>query len=79
MINRGSSVHGWPSGARKLIILNIGLSNTKIALDCEEAIEFAKVQDVNCMIEKFPLDRAQEAVDHMKSGKVRFRAVLVMD
>ena len=45
----------------------------------EEAIEFAEVHNVNCMIEKFPLDKALEAYDHMMSGKVRFRSVIVMD
>jgi len=64
MIMKGVSVHGWPSGH---------------ALDCEDAIAFAQRQGVNCMIEEFPLDRVQEAIDHMLSGKVRFRAVLVMD
>jgi D-arabinose 1-dehydrogenase-like Zn-dependent alcohol dehydrogenase len=31
------------------------------------------------MVEKFPLDKAQEALDHMLAGNVRFRGVLVMD
>ncbi|KIW03457.1 uncharacterized protein PV09_05226 [Verruconis gallopava] len=59
----GRSVHGWPSGH---------------ALDSEEAIEFARVQGVKCMIEKFRMDQIQEAMDHMVQGKVRFRGVLVM-
>jgi len=64
MIMKAVSVHGWPSGH---------------ALDSEEAIAFAQRQGVNCMVERFPLDKVQEAVDHMLSGKVRFRAVLMMD
>lgn len=64
MIMKGVSVHGWPSGH---------------ALDSEEAIDFAQHQNVKVMIERFPLAKAQEAFDHMMSGKVRFRAVLVMD
>ena len=63
MIAGGLSVHSWPSGQ---------------TLDCEEAIDFARRQDVNCMIEKFPLDKANEAYEHMLSGKARFRSVLVM-
>ncbi|KAL2049423.1 hypothetical protein ABVK25_010327 [Lepraria finkii] len=63
MIVKGTSVHGWPSGQ---------------ALDCEEAVDFAQLHNVNCMIEKFPLEKANEAYDHMMSGKVRFRSVLVM-
>ena len=64
MIGKGLSVCSWPSGH---------------ALDSEEAIAFAQTHGVNCMIEKFPFDKANEAMDHMLSGKVRFRSVLVFD
>ena len=64
MIGKGLSVVAWPSGH---------------SLDSEEAIEFAMTHGVNCMIEKFPMDKANEALEHMVSGKVRFRAVLTMD
>lgn len=64
MINKGVSVHGWPSGH---------------ALDSEEAIAFAENQGVKCMVEKFPFDKVDDAVKHMESGKVRFRSVIVMD
>ncbi|KAJ3039151.1 hypothetical protein HDV00_012557 [Rhizophlyctis rosea] len=63
LIGKGASVHGWPSGH---------------ALDSEEAIAFAKIHGVKCMVEKFPLEKAQEAMDHMIEGKVRFRSVLVL-
>jgi D-arabinose 1-dehydrogenase-like Zn-dependent alcohol dehydrogenase len=64
LINKGASVHGWPSGH---------------ALDCEEAIDFAEKQGVKCLVEKFPFDQVEDAVKHMESGKVRFRSVIVMD
>ncbi|KAF1962052.1 alcohol dehydrogenase [Byssothecium circinans] len=64
LILQGLSVHGWPAGH---------------ALDSEEAISFAEVQDVNCLVEKFAFDNVEEAVERMMSGKVRFRAVLVME
>ena len=64
MIFSGISVHGWPSGH---------------ALDSEEAMAFAEQQGVECMVEKFPFDKVEDAVEHMMSGKVRFRSVLVMD
>ncbi|KAF2206519.1 hypothetical protein CERZMDRAFT_53021 [Cercospora zeae-maydis SCOH1-5] len=64
MVLNALSVHGWPSGH---------------ALDSEEAIAFARTHDVKCMIEKFPLEKANDAMAHMMSGKVRFRAVLTMD
>ena len=63
MVLKALSVRGWPSGH---------------ALDSEEAISFATTHGVECMIEKFPLDKVNEAMDHMISGKVRFRAVLEM-
>lgn len=47
--------------------------------DCEEAIEFAEIHNVNCMVEKFPLKDAPKALEHMMSGKARFRSVIVMD
>jgi D-arabinose 1-dehydrogenase-like Zn-dependent alcohol dehydrogenase len=64
MINNGLSVSGWPSGH---------------ALDSQEGIEFAQMQGVKCMIEKYPLDKVNDAVESMLSGKVRFRGVLTMD
>jgi len=62
MIGKGLSIVAWPSGH---------------ALDSEEAIDFARIHDVHCMVEKFPLDKANEALEHMTSGKVRFRGVLI--
>lgn len=41
----------------------------------EETIEFAKFADVKCMVQEFPLEKAQEAYDHR--SKARFRAVIV--
>ncbi|KAI9678711.1 MAG: hypothetical protein M1817_005768 [Caeruleum heppii] len=64
LIMGARSVHGWPSGA---------------SLDSEEAINFARIHDVNCMVEKFPLSEAQKAFDAMLNNKVRFRSVLVME
>ncbi|KAK1497367.1 alcohol dehydrogenase GroES-like domain-containing protein [Colletotrichum cuscutae] len=64
LIAGGCSVHGWPSGH---------------ARDSEDAIEFSRKQDVKCLIEKFPLSEAPEAVERMMSNKVRFRSVLVME
>lgn len=64
LILKAMSVAGYPSGH---------------ALDSEEAIAFTKLHDIKCLVEPFPLKDAQKAYDHMMSGKVRFRAVLVMD
>lgn len=43
---KGLSVHSWPTGH---------------AVDMEETIQFSELQDVDCMIEKFPLEKANEA------------------
>ncbi|KAJ1025237.1 hypothetical protein NDA16_002741 [Ustilago loliicola] len=63
MIQKGVSVHGWPSGH---------------ALDCKDAVEFSERFNVECMCETFPLAKANEAFDHMMANKARFRAVLTM-
>ena len=64
LVMKGASVHGWPSGH---------------AIDSEEAIRFADVHDVKCMVEKFPFQDVQKAVDSLIAGKPRFRNVLVME
>jgi D-arabinose 1-dehydrogenase-like Zn-dependent alcohol dehydrogenase len=64
LIQKAKSVAGYPSGH---------------ALDTEEAIAFTKLHDIKCFVEPFSLSDANKAYDHMMSGKVRFRSVLVMD
>jgi propanol-preferring alcohol dehydrogenase len=56
-------IQGWPSGT---------------AMDSEDTLKFSALSGVRPMIEKFPLEKAAEAYDHMMSGNVRFRAVLTM-
>jgi len=64
LVSKAATVSGYPSGH---------------ALDSEEAIAFTKLHGIRCLVEKFPLKDVQNAFDHMLSGDVRFRAVLVMD
>lgn len=59
----GSSIHGWPSGH---------------SLDCEDALRFAKLENVKCMVDKFPFEKAADAYQHTMNGKARFRSVIVM-
>ncbi|KAI0782627.1 GroES-like protein [Abortiporus biennis] len=54
------SIRGWPSGHAK---------------DTEDAISFARQAGVHTFVERFPLEKAQEAYDHR--AKARFRAVLI--
>ncbi|KAH8811271.1 alcohol dehydrogenase [Xylogone sp. PMI_703] len=63
MLNHGISIQCWPSGH---------------ATDSEEAIQFTELQNINCMVEKFPLERANEAYEAMLKGTVRFRSVITM-
>ncbi|HTL15588.1 MAG TPA: alcohol dehydrogenase [Patescibacteria group bacterium] len=63
LIGARRSVQGWPSGT---------------AIDSEDTLRFSAVSGVRPMIETFPLARVAEAYETMKSGKVRFRAVLTM-
>ncbi|KAF5659032.1 alcohol dehydrogenase I [Fusarium heterosporum] len=63
LVQNGSSVNGWPSGH---------------ALDSEEALRFTMTHGVKCMIEKYPFEKVQEAIDSLVAGKPRFRNVLVM-
>ncbi|AVK51453.1 alcohol dehydrogenase [Clostridium sp. MF28] len=51
-------------------------SFTGHAKEITEAIRFSVLTDVRPMIETFPLERASEAYDKMKSASTRFRAVL---
>ena len=59
----GRSAAGWSSGS---------------AMDSEETVAFSKRSDVKARIEKFPLERVEEAYGKMMENQVRFRAVLVM-
>jgi D-arabinose 1-dehydrogenase-like Zn-dependent alcohol dehydrogenase len=63
LVMKAASVHGWPGGN---------------ALDCEETIAFAEHHGVQCMVERFPLNEAVKAFNHMVQGKPKFRAVLTM-
>lgn len=45
-IGRGLSIHAWPSGH---------------AVDMEETIAFSKLEDIDCMVQTFPLEKANEA------------------
>lgn len=46
------------------------------AADAQDTVRFAAEHGVEAMIETFPLDRAQEAYDHMMKGQPKFRVVL---
>ncbi|KAL9611866.1 MAG: hypothetical protein Q9167_003520 [Letrouitia subvulpina] len=49
----GLSVQSWPSGH---------------TLDAEEAIQFTELKNIDCMVEKFPLAKVNDAFNAMLSG-----------
>lgn len=55
------SIVGWPSGS---------------SIDSQDTLNFSLLTGVRAMTEVFPLERANDAYEHMMSGKARFRAVL---
>ncbi len=56
-------IQGWPSGS---------------AMDSEDTLRFSSQTGVKAMIEKYPLEKANEAFARMMSGKAEFRVVLTM-
>jgi len=56
-------IQGWPSGT---------------ARDSQDTLEFSKFSGVRPMIEKYPLEKVNEAFARMESGKAEFRVVLTM-
>jgi len=58
----GKTVAGWPSGS---------------AIDSEETLAFSVRSKVRARIERFPLEKAEEAFQKVMANKVRFRAVLI--
>lgn len=64
LISYRQSIQGWPSGS---------------SIDSQDTMNFCSQCNIRSMNEIFPLEKAQEAYDHMMSGKARFRAVLTME
>ncbi|GAA95034.1 uncharacterized protein L969DRAFT_104747 [Mixia osmundae IAM 14324] len=64
MVAKRLTVRGWPSGSPP---------------DCEDCINFAQVEGVKPMIERYSLDDVEAAFERMSSNKARFRAVLIPD
>ncbi|KAK8095672.1 alcohol dehydrogenase [Apiospora kogelbergensis] len=61
MLGKGLSVQSWPGGHCR---------------DSEETIAFTELHGVECIVDTYPLDKAQEAYDAMLAGKIRGRAVI---
>jgi len=62
IIMQRRTVQGWPSGT---------------AWDSQETMQFAFQHRIKTVVETFPLAKAEEAYNHMMSGKARYRAVII--
>ena len=84
MVMRRLSVIGWPSGSaqdsedcvRTTSLARLVCARTNQV--CCQQVNFAKIEGVKCHVQKFPLDKVNEAYECMISGDARFRAVIVM-
>ncbi len=63
LIRGSKSIQGWASG---------------IPTDSEDTLRFAELTGVRPVIEKFPLQKVNEAYARMMSGNAQFRVVLTM-
>lgn len=63
LLSARRDIQGWPSGT---------------AMDSEDTLRFSSQAGVKAMIEKYPLEKANEAFARMMSGKAEFRVVLTM-
>jgi D-arabinose 1-dehydrogenase-like Zn-dependent alcohol dehydrogenase len=63
LINGSRTIQGWAAGT---------------PADSEDTLRFCELSGVRPMIETYPLERADEALARMLSGKAQFRVVLTM-
>ncbi len=61
LLGQRRQLRGWASGT---------------AVDSEDTLRFAEMTGVKAMVEKYPLEKANEAYARMQSGKAEFRVVL---
>ncbi|KAK9768551.1 hypothetical protein K7432_000694 [Basidiobolus ranarum] len=64
LISKRSQIRGWPSGTQA---------------DSEDALNFSALTDTKPLVQTYTIDQAKQAYEDMKSGKPRFRAVIVFD
>lgn len=64
LLLKSAAIRGWYSG---------------VARDSEDTLNFSRDNKIASMNEIYPFERAQDAYNHMMSGKARFRVVLKID
>ncbi len=60
LLLKRASIRGWASGT---------------AADGVDTIDFANRNGIKCMVQRYPLEKAQEAYDHRDTA--RFRSVII--
>ena len=80
MLVVGASMDPIEAAPAKLIFGSKGLQGwaSGIPTDSEDTLRFAELTGIRPMIEKYPLDKVNQAYARMLSGKAQFRAVLTM-
>ena len=63
LISQSRNIEGWFAGT---------------PVEAEETLKFAELSGARPMIETYPLAKAEEAYERMRSGKAEFRVVLTM-
>lgn len=63
LLMAGRDIQGWPGG---------------MAMDSGDALRFSSQSGVKAMIEKYPLEKVNEAYARMTGGKAQFRVVLTL-
>jgi len=74
----GATLEPLDVGAFNLILAQRSVSGSPVGSPVTIAgmLDFAKRHDIKPMTETFPMDRVNDAIEHLRSGKARYRVVL---
>jgi len=74
----GATLEPLDIGAFNLILAQRSVSGSPVGSPATIAkmLDFAKRHDIKPMTETFPMDRVNDAIEHLRSGKARYRVVL---
>lgn len=74
----GASLEPLDLGIFPLIMAQRSVSGSPVGSPAtiEQMLEFANLHQIEPQIEEYPMSKVNEALDHLKSGKARYRIVL---
>jgi uncharacterized zinc-type alcohol dehydrogenase-like protein len=77
----GAVVEPIPVGAFSLIMGQRSMSGSPLGSPAATArmLDFCDRHDIAPQIEKFPMSKVNDALDHLRAGKARYRVVLEND